>query len=93
MSILTETTESTVDPLVKYMNSYDVHYICPICTEKYIREDYEEDLVPLGCAYVAAIPYGLAAAQQGFNIDDLHNHLERSERGRAAFGSGQPRSF
>lgn len=69
MSIWTETMESTVYRLVKFVNSYDVHYICPTCTEKYIREDYyEEDSIPLGRAYVAAILDGLAIAQRGFEI-------------------------
>jgi len=69
MSIWTETTESTVYRLVKFVNSYDVHYICATRTEKYIREDYyEEDSIPLGRAYVAAILDGLAVAQRGFEI-------------------------
>jgi len=68
MSNWTETTESAVDRVEKFQNSYDIHYICPICTEKYIREDYEEELVPLGRAYVAAIAYGIAVAQKGFDI-------------------------
>jgi len=66
---LTEKTELAVDRVEKFMKSYDVHYVCPTCTEKYIRKDYyKEDLVPFGRAYVAAIAYAIAVAQEGLEI-------------------------